>query len=96
VARALGRLREECAREHDAQRMRELLDELAGEPQRPGDSSPAGAPRHSPGAQRARRCRMKAALAARLRRLLREELASTAGNAMALAEEVRELLAALS
>jgi RNA polymerase sigma-70 factor (ECF subfamily) len=102
VARALRRLREECAREQGAQNVRELLDELSGEAGwrvsggRPNAAELAEPHRRSPGALRTQRCRSRAALAARLGKLLRDELAPTAGGTKALGEEVRELLAAFS
>jgi DNA-directed RNA polymerase specialized sigma24 family protein len=97
VARALGRLREECCREPDYAQVSELLDVLAGEARRPPAADDLGRARQrSPGAERTQRCRMKAALVQRFGKLLRAEISPTVAGGASVGEEIRELLAALS
>jgi RNA polymerase sigma factor (sigma-70 family) len=96
VARALGRLREECAREPDYALVSEILDELAGEGRRPAGADLARARQASSGTERTRRCRMKAELVQRFGKLLRAEISPTVNGGAAVGEEIRELLAALS
>lgn len=96
VARALGRLREQCSREPDYAFVSELLDELAGEARRPAEADLSGARPPSPGARRTQRCRMKAVLVQRFGKLLRAEISPMVDGGAAVGEEIRELLAALS